>query len=599
MRALAQGLHQLGIVAGDTIAIVGHNRPRLYWSMIAAQAIGAIPVPVYQDAIAEEIAYVLAHAEVKLAVVQDQEQVDKLLSIAAETPVLRNIVYDEPRGMRDYDGTHLHDIAAVQAAGRAAPDPDWQAAWARPRGEDVAVVLYTSGTTGRPKGVMLGFAGLIRTVANANAFDRLDETEQVMAYLPMAWAGDFLFSFAQAIEAGYCVCCPESPETALADRAEIGPSYFFAPPRVFENQLTSIRVRMEDAPAPMRAMVRFFLRVAARWGEPILGRAAVPLGARLLYACGTLLVYGPLRSRMGLDRLKVGYTAGEATGTETFRFYRSLGLNLKQLYGQTEASIFLTVQPDAEVSADTVGRPAADVEIALDPSGEVLFRSPGAFLGYLRDPASTASARTAEGWVRTGDAGFFGADGHLRIVDRASDVGRLADGTLFAPKYLENRLKFSPYVKEAVAVGDGKPFASVMLNIDLLAVGDWAERQGITYASYQDLASRPEVHRLLGAQVASVNAALAAEGGPMAALQLRRFLVLPKELDADDGELTRTQKVRRRFIAERYAPLIAALDAGAATGAIRIETVFEDGSRGSLSAELAIHDVPAAMALAA
>jgi len=591
VRTLAAGLATIGVGHGQAVAIIGHNRPRLYWTMVAAQSIGAVPVPVYQDSIAEEMAYVLAHAEAVVAVVQDQEQVDKLLSIAEHLPVLRHIVYDEPRGLDAYDPARLTSFEAVQLAGRASPQPGWEAACQAGRGSDVAVVLYTSGTTGKPKGVMLSFAGLITTVANANAFDHLDDTEQVVAYLPMAWGGDFLFSFAQAYHAGYCVCCPESPETAAVDRNEIGPTYFFAPPRVFENQLTQIRVRMDDASAPMRGMFAFFMRVASRWGESILNRQAVPIGARALYALGEVLIYGPLKSRMGLDRLKVGYTAGEAIGPDMFRFYRTLGLNLKQLYGQTEASIYLTVQPDGEVRAETVGRPARDVEISICPAGEVLFRSPGAFLGYLKDEASTAGARTAEGWVRTGDAGFIDAAGHLRIVDRAKDVGRLLDGTMFAPKYLENKLKFFPHIKEAVAVGDGMAIATVMLNIDLVAVGAWAEREGIVYASYQDLAGRPQVHALLGAHVAAVNAALAAEDGPLAGLRIRRFLVLPKELDADDGELTRTQKVRRRFVAERYASLIAALNDGSEAGDIRIETVFEDGRRGQMQARVAIHDV--------
>ncbi|GAC1338745.1 MAG: long-chain fatty acid--CoA ligase [Acetobacteraceae bacterium] len=598
VRALADGLASIGVARGHTVAIVGHNRPRLYWAFAAVQCLGAVPVPVYQDAIAEEIAYVLAHAETTVAIVQDQEQVDKLLAIEAELPALRHIVYDEERGLGDYDAMRLRSFAHVQDAGRAAPDPDWEAAWRAGNGADVAVVLYTSGTTGKPKGVMLSAAGLITTVTNANAHDRLGDTEEVLAYLPMAWGGDFLFSFAQAYAAGYCVCCPESPETAVADRVEIGPTYFFAPPRVFENQLTSIRVRMDDAPAPMRRMFDFFMGVASRWGERILNRETVPLGARALYACGRVLVYGPLKSRMGLDRLKVGYTAGEAIGPDMFRFYRGLGLNLKQLYGQTEASVLVTLQPDREARADTVGRPAPDVEIRIDPKGEVLFRGPGAFLGYLKDAASTDATRTPDGWVRTGDAGFIDGEGHLRILDRAKDVGRLADGTLFAPKYLENKLKFFPHIREAVAIGDGMATATVMLNIDLLAVGAWAERQGIVYASYQDLAARPEVHALLGRHVEAVNAALATEDGPLAALQIRRFLVLPKELDADDGELTRTQKVRRRFVAERYAPLIAALNDGSREAAIRIETVFEDGRRGQMHASVAIHDVGPAPAAA-
>ena len=595
VRAFAAGLAALGAARGDTVAIIGHNRPRLYWAMTAAQSIGAVPVPVYQDAIAEEIAYVLAHAEIAVAVVQDQEQVDKLLSIADQLPALRHIVYDEERGLRDYDHARLSAFAAVQEAGRKSLDPAaWEAGCRTGRGSDLAVVLYTSGTTGKPKGVMLTFDNLITVAGHANAFDHLDENEEVIAYLPMAWVGDHVFSFAQSYCAGYCVSCPEDPGTAVQDRGEIGPTYFFAPPRVFENLLTNVMVRMEDASAAKRRVFHGFIGVARRWGEKILNGEPVPAGARLLYRLGEAVIYGPLKSRMGLDRLKVGYTAGEAIGPEVFRFYRSLGLNLKQLYGQTEASVYVAQQPDREVSADTVGRPSQDVELRIEPSGEVLFRGPGAFLGYLKDPDSTAGTRTADGWVRTGDAGFIDAGGHLRIIDRAKDVGKLADGTLFAPKYLENKLKFYSHIKEAVAIGDRMAIASVMLNIDLVAVGAWAERRGITYASYQELSAHPAVRALLAGHVEAVNAGLAAEGGPMAGLQIRRFLVLPKELDADDGELTRTQKVRRRFVAERYAPLITALNDGSAEGEITIETVFEDGRRGSMFARVAIHDLGAA-----
>ena len=591
VRALAAGLAALGLARGDTVAVIGYNRPRLYWAMAAAQSLGAIPVPIYQDGIAEEMAYVLAHAEVTTAVVQDQEQVDKLLLIAGQLPKLRRIIYDEERGLRGYDHARLHAYAAVQEAGRQSPDQAWEAGCRAGRGEDLAVVVYTSGTTGKPKGVMLTFDNLVVTVGHANAFDRLDETEEVVAYLPMAWVGDHVFSYAQSYLAGYCVSCPEGPDTTTGDRNEIGPTYFFAPPRVFENLLTLVMVRMDDASALKRRLFHGFLGVARRWGEQVLDGKPVPWGARLLYGLGNVLVYGPLKGQMGLDRLKVGYTAGEAIGPDMFRFYRSLGLNLKQLYGQTEASVYLTLQPDGEVSPHTVGRPAQDVELRIDPAGELQFRGPGAFRGYLRDPDSTASALTPDGWVRTGDAGFLDADGHLRIIDRAKDVGRLLDGTLFAPKYLENKLKFFPHIKEAVAVGNGMARASVMLNIDLVAVGAWAERQGITYASYQELAAHPAVHTLLGGHVAAVNSALREEGGAMAGLQIRRFLVLPKELDADDGELTRTQKVRRRFVGERYASLIAALDDGSAAGHILIETVFEDGRRGSMSATVAVHDV--------
>ena len=589
VRALAAGLAGLGLAPGERIAIIGHNRPRLYWSMVAAQSLGAVPVPLYQDAIGAEMEHVLAHSGVAMAVVQDQEQVDKLIGVQDRLPALRHIIYDEERGLRDYDHTRLHNLSALMV--NATLVPGWEDRIAAGRGTDVSTVLYTSGTTGKPKGVMLTFDNLIATARAANTFDALSEREEVVAYLPMAWVGDHVFSFAQAYCAGYCVNCPESPDTAAADRNEIGPSYFFAPPRVFENLLTITSVRMEDAGPAKRWLYRTFIAHARRWGEPILNRDAVPLGARLLYGLGQALVYAPLKNQMGFGRLRVGYTAGEAIGPEMFRYFRALGLNLKQLYGQTESTVYITQQPDGEISAETVGKPAGGVELRIEPNGEVLFRGPGAFAGYLDDPASTASTKDAEGWVKTGDAGFIDARGHLRIIDRAKDVGKLADGTLFAPKYLENKLKFFPHIREAVAIGDGCAQASVMLNIDLIATGNWAEREGITYASYQELAAHPRVYALLAGHVAAVNASLAKEGGPLAGLRLHRFLVLPKELDADDGELTRTQKVRRKFIAERYASLIDALNCAAPYGDITIETVFEDGRRGTMQARVAIQDV--------
>ena len=588
VRAMAAGFAGLGVAAGERVAIIGHNRPRLYWAMVAAQSIGAVPVPLYQDAIGAEMEHVLAHSGVVLAVVQDQEQVDKLLAVQERTPALRHIVYDEDRGLRGYDRARLHDLSAVMGA---TPAPDWEQRVAAGRGSDVSTVLYTSGTTGKPKGVMLTFDNLIATARGANAFDTLTETEEVVAYLPMAWVGDHVFSFAQAHCAGYCVSCPESPDTAAADRNEIGPSYFFAPPRVFENLLTITTVRMADAGATKRWLYDTFIAHARRWGEPILNREPVPAGARALYAIGQALVYAPLKNQMGFGRLRVGYTAGEAIGPEMFRYFRALGLNLKQLYGQTESTVYITQQPDGEISAETVGKPAAGVELRIEPTGEVLFRSPGAFLSYLDDPISTAGTKDAEGWVKTGDAGFIDARGHLRIIDRAKDVGKLSDGSLFAPKYLENKLKFFPHIREAVAIGDGRAQATVMLNIDLIAMGNWAEREGIIYASYQDLAAHPRVYELLAGHVAAVNQSLADEGGPLAGLRLHRFLVLPKELDADDGELTRTQKVRRKFIAERYASLIEALNSGADHGDITIETVFEDGRRGTMQARVAIQEV--------
>ena len=599
VRAFSVGLSELGLKRGDKLAIIGTNRPRLYWAMCAAQALGAVPVPLYADSVAEEMAYILDHSEVTLAVVEDQEQVDKILTVSDRLHRLAHVIYDEPRGLRDYDHTRLKSIDDVVKLGsdRLSRDPQclqwWERAVAAGAGSDLAVMLYTSGTTGRPKGVMLTFDNLVISAINGNRFDSLGCDEEVVAYLPLAWVGDHLFSYAQPFTAGFCVNCPESPETVSEDRREIGTTYGFAPPRIYENLLTLTMVRMEDAGRLKRAMFHYFIALARRWGEKILNGEHVPLHARLLYRLGDLLVYGPLKNRLGVSRLRLAYTAGEAIGPEIFRFWRALGVNLKQLYGQTEASVYITAQPDGEIYADTVGKPNIAVEVKIADSGEVLFRSPGVFVGYYKEPEKTGETKTPDGWVRTGDAGLIDPDtGHLKIIDRAKDVGRLNDGTLFAPKYIENKLKFYPNIREAVAFGDKRDFVCVMLNIDLVAVGNWAERNNVVYGSYQELAGHPLVYDMLARHVEEVNRSLAKEKA-MAGARIRRFLILHKELDADDGEVTRTQKVRRNFIAERYAPLVAALYCGASEADIATEVTFEDGRKGMLSARVRIRDVDA------
>ncbi len=597
IRAFSLGLAELGVKRGDKFAIIGSNRPRLYWAMCAGQALGAVPVPVYADAVADEMAFVLAHAEVTFAVVEDQEQVDKLIAIAERLPQLRRAIYDEPRGLKEYDHGRLIAFADVQAIGRktlasdAARLQQWEAGVAAGNGGDLAVILYTSGTTGSPKGVMLSYQNAIVSSRNGNAFDGLGPNDDVLAYLPMAWVGDHILSYVQSYVGGFCVNCPETLDTVVEDRREIGTTYAFAPPRVYENNLTLTMVRMADAGAFKRGLFDFFIKVARRWGEKILNGEKVPLHARLLYGLGDLLVYGPLKNRFGISRIRVAYTAGEAIGPEIFRFWRAIGFNLKQLYGQTEASVYVTAQPDGEIEAETVGTPSPDVEVKISDNGEVLYRSPGVFMGYYKDPEKTAEVRTPDGWVRSGDAGFFDAKtGHLKIIDRAKDVGRLQDGTLFAPKYIENKLKFYPNIREAVALGADRDFVCAMINIDLTAVGSWAERHGVVYASYQELAADPRVYQMLAEHIDEVNRSLANEE-VMAGAQIRRFLILHKELDPDDGELTRTQKLRRRHIVDRYAPLIEAFYQGATTADISTEVTFEDGHKGIMAAQLEIHDM--------
>ena len=594
IQSLACGLASLGFQRGDKLAVIGNNRPRLYWSMVATQVLGGIPVPLYQDSVAEEMLYVLENADVKYAIVQNQEQTDKLLEIKERLPKLEHICYEEPRGMRNYSQEYIHHYKDIQKNGEIfqSENPDFFLnELEKGRGNDIAIFLYTSGTTGNPKGVVLTFENLIITSQNCIAFDKLSAEEQVLAYLPMAWVGDNLFSFAQAYVTGFCVNCPESPETVMTDLKEIGPTYYFAPPAIYESVLTKVMIRMEDASKIKRSMFNYFMELAKSVGIRILDGKPVSIAERIKYGLGNLLIYGPLKNNLGLSRTRLAYTAGESIGPEIFSFFRSLGINIKQLYGQTEATVFISAQPDGEVKSDTVGKVFPGVELRVSDSNEVFYRSPGVFQSYYKNPESTAETKDADGWVATGDAGFFDEDGHLKIIDRAKDVGLMKDGTMFAPKYIENKLKFFPYIKEAVAFGNEKDFTSVMICIDIEAVGNWAERRNLAYSGYTDLSARTEVYDLVLECVENVNADLARDE-KLRGSQIKRYLLLHKELDADDGEITRTRKVRRRIIADKYGQLIDALDDTQQTHReIESQMTFEDGRVGNVKADLQIKEV--------
>lgn len=593
VRTLAAGLAAAGLQRGQHLAVVGENRPRLYASMLAAQSLGAIPVPLYQDAAAGEYAFPISNAEIDFAVVEDQEQVDKLLELRTTTGAKpAHIWYDDPRGLRRYAEPGLASLDALVEQGRAherAHPALFDDAVAAGRADDVAALFFTSGTTGQPKGVVHTHATLIDRAAAGARFDKLTEREEVLAYLPMAWIGQNIFSVAQWLQCGYVVNCPESAATVAIDLKEVGPTYYFAPPRVFEGLLTSVTIRMEDASAPKRWLYRQAMALASRVGPARMAGKPIGMLDRLAYALGDLFVYGPMRNTLGFSRVRVAYTAGEAIGPDLFTFYRSIGVNLKQLYGSTETAVFVCLQPDHEVKADTVGVPIEGVEIRLADTGEIFVRSPGLLKGYYKNPAATAEVLDAEGWYRTGDAGFLDASGHLKIIDRAKDVGQLADGSLFAPKYVENKLKFFPHIKEAVAFGDKRDRVCAFVNIDYEAVGSWAEKRNLAYAGYTDLAGKPEVRALVKQCVEQVNADLAADER-LAGAQIHRFLVLHKELDADDGELTRTRKVRRGHIAERYRLLVDALYEGKASQFIETPVTFEDGRTGVVAADIVIED---------
>ncbi|WP_341862940.1 AMP-binding protein [Gymnodinialimonas sp. 57CJ19] len=593
IEALSLGLIGLGLNRGDYVAVIGRNRPALYWSIVAVEMAGGVPVPLYQDAVAEEMTYVLEHCGARFVIGGDQEQVDKVIEAQESLQGIEQIIYLDRRGMRKYDHTMMNALDDVQAEGRAARQrllPELQAREAELTYDSTCVMLYTSGTTGKPKGVVLSNRNIIETSKASCEFDNLRMEDEVLAYLPMAWVGDFIFSIGQAYWSGFCVNCPESAETMMTDLREIGPTYFFAPPRVFETLLTSVMIRMEDAGKLKKGMFDRAMARAKIIGPRILDGKHVTLGDRIVYAIDTALVIGPLKNTLGMSRVRVGYTAGEAIGPEIFDFYRALGINLKQLYGQTEASVFITQQPDSEVRPDTVGVPSPGVELKIGENGEVFYRSPGTFVEYYKNPESTASTKDPEGWVATGDAGFIEeGSGHLRILDRAKDVGKMAQGGLFAPKFVENKLKFYPDILEAVVFGAEKEFCTAFINIDLSAVGNWAERNNIAYASYQELAGHPQVLSSLKGHVEAVNKSVA-EDPMLAHCQIARFLVLHKELDADDGEMTRTRKVRRRIVEEKFADLLDALYGGKTEQYTETEVTYEDGRKGKITATLQIID---------
>ena len=587
VKALALGLAVLGFQRGDKLAIIGDNRPQLYWAFVAAQSLGGVAVPIYQDAIAREVQYVIHHSEAKFVLAEDQEQVDKLLSLREELPYVERVIYDDPKGMRHYRDPWLMALAEVQELGREfeRKNPSYfEEQVEQTRAEDIAVISYTSGTTGFPKGAMLSHRNLLSVGEALLQVDRYRPDDELMAYLPMAWIGDTFWSLSLSHKVGFAINIPEEPETVQRDLREIGPHFIVAPPRIWENLLASLQVRVEDADWVKRRIYHLCMRVAQAVEARRSQGKGVPVWLRLLYQLGDFLVYGPIRDHIGLRRIRFAYTGGAAIGPEVLSYFRSLGINLKQVYGCTECSALATVQRDGEVRPDTVGRPLPGVEVRISEEGEVLIKSPGVFQGYFKNPEATAEA-LEDGWLRTGDAGFFTPDGQLVIIDRLKDVTRLADGTTFAPQWIENKLKFSPYIKEAVALGPDRPYVAALVNIDAQTVGKWAEKNGVAYTSYMDLSQKPQVGQLIYREVERVNRDLPPE------TRIRRFLILHKELDPDDEEITRTRKVRRRLIAQKYASLIDALYSDAPQVEVTATITYEDGRRAEIRGIVPIFDV--------
>jgi long-chain acyl-CoA synthetase len=591
VRDFALGLASLGFKRGDKMAIIGDNRPQLYWGLAACQCLGGVPVPLYQDAIHKELHYILDHSECRFVLAEDQEQTDKLMVLRKEVPRLEYVMYDDPRGIRNYRYDWLIAFTDVQVMGRkfAEENPNYfMDEVNKGQLDDLSIIAYTSGTTGNPKGVMLTHRNIVTTAKNAIEMERLREDEEVMAYLPMAWIGDHIFSYCETFVAGFTVNCPEDTSTVMHDMREIGPTYLFAPPRIWENILTQVMIKMEDAAWIKQKMFHFFLNVASRVEKLRMAHKPVPFGQKLLYGLGKFLVYRPLVDNLGMRKVRIAYTAGEAIGPEIFEFFRSIGINLKQVYGMTESSAIVSIQKDGDIDPETVGTPLPELDIKISDIGEVMYKSPGVFQGYYRNPE--ASKETLEdGWVHSGDAGYLTKGGHLKIIDRAKDVSKLTDGTMFAPKYIENKLKFCPFIKEAVAHGKDMDFVATFIDIDYGAVGNWAERRHIAYTSYTDLAQKPQVYDLIYSEIKRVNESLSKDE-VLKGAQIKRFLLLHKELNPDDGEITRTRKVRRKFIAEKYGNLIDALYAGKDSVDVEATFTYEDGRTTTMKATLRIQD---------
>jgi long-chain acyl-CoA synthetase len=592
VRDFALGLVALGFKKEDKMAIIGDNRPQLYWGLAACQCLGGVPVPLYQDAIHDELAYIVDHSECKFALAEDQEQADKLMHLKEEIPRIEYIIYDDPRGLRNYKYDWLIAFTDVQEMGRKfhRENTDYFMNTVNEvKPDDMSIIAYTSGTTGNPKGVMITHRMIADCSRGFLEWDNLDETENVMAYLPMAWIGDHIFSYGQALTGGFTVNCPESTETTFHDQKEIGPTHIFAPPRIWENILTQIMIKIEDAAWIKQKAFHYFMKVANRVEKKRIANKSVPPVDRILYAIGKILIYAPLLDNLGMRKIKVAYTAGEAIGPEIFEFYRSLGINLKQLYGMTESCAYISMQKDGDIDSESVGPPAPGVEIKISDTGEVMYKSPGNFIGYYKNPEATAETMV-DGWLLSGDAGYMTKRGHLKIIDRAKDVSKLNDGTMFAPKYIENKLKFSPYIKESVAHGMNRDFVAVFVDIDFGAVANWAERRHIGFTSYTDLAQKPEIYDLIYNEIVRVNKSLS-EDEQLKNSQIKRYLLLHKELNPDDGEITRTRKVRRRFVAEKYATLIEALYGGKDNVDVKAKVTYEDGRTTTMKANLKIRDV--------
>jgi long-chain acyl-CoA synthetase len=589
VRDFSLGLVALGLRRGGKVAIIGDNRPEWVIAELAAQSAGAASIGIYQDSNLNEVAFVIDHCDARFVVAEDQEQVDKILGMIEQLPKVTHVVYSDPRGLRRYRHEKLVSFDDVERRGRelAKENPRlYEENVAQGSGGDLAMICYTSGTTGQPKGAMLSFSNLLTMALNLHEVDPRKPGDEFVSFLPLAWIGEQMMSVATALAIGFAVNFPEEPETALHDIREIAPDVLFAPPRIWEGLNSTVQVKIMDTTPVKRFLYERLMPVGYRVADLRLQHGRVPFAWRALYFLADLLLFRALKDRLGLARLRSGTTGGAALGPDVFRFFHAMGVRLKQIYGQTEISGISCIHRDDKIKFHTVGKPIPQTEVRISERGEILSRSPSVFIGYYKNDEATREALTG-GWLHSGDAGYLEEDGQLVVIDRLKDVLRLADGTQFSPQFIENRLKFSPFVKEAVVIGQDRPYLTALVCIDSAVVGKWAEKQKISYTTYTDLSAKGQVYDLLQREIDKVNETLPA------AARIRKFVLLYKELDADDEELTRTRKVRRAFVEERYRGIVSALYGDQERIAIDTTIKFQDGKTARIQANLSVRRLEA------
>ncbi|WP_017755284.1 AMP-binding protein [Calidifontibacillus oryziterrae] len=555
VKLLALGFKKLGFKRGEKLAIIGDNRPEWIFSELAAQSLGGVSVGIYQESLPAEISYILNDSDATFVVVEDQEQVDKILEIKDEIPNVKWVVYYDDRGMRNYNIDNLLFFKEVQEKGTilANEEPElFESELSLGSWEDISIFSYTSGTTGNPKATMLTYKNLFEMAKNLSSIDPLEPSDQYLSFLPLAWIGEQMMSMAMGLYNGITINFPEEPTTVLENIREIGPHLMFSPPRIYEDMLSRFQVRIQDASWLKRKFYEWCLPIGEKVADAHLNNLPVSFGTKFIYKIADYFMFSAIRDHFGLLRMRRAYTGGAPLGPDVFRFFHSIGVNIKSIYGQTEVSGIAIVHRDGDIKIDSVGVPLPGTEVKISDEGEILIKSASVCKGYYKNEKSTKDT-IEDGWLHTGDAGHLDEKGHLYIIDRVKDVIRLDTGEMFSPQFIENKLKFSPYIKEAVAIGRGKPYVVAIINIDMENVGRYAEKNQITYTTYTDLSSKPEVLELIQKQVNEINPTLPEKA------RIKKFVLLYKELDADDEELTRTKKVRRQFVAKKYEDLIEGL----------------------------------------